>query len=64
MILTAVFPGQESELEFRNFRSAEATVYYMAKRPGANRSGKITVDQMANEIRIAEEAKGRDKDSK
>ena len=49
----AVFPGHESELEFRSFRPYTATVYYVDKE---NRACMITVDQMANEIRLAEEA--------
>lgn len=49
----AVFPGQESELEFRGFRPHTATVCYVDKENGACM---ITVDQMASEIRLAEEA--------
>lgn len=49
----AVFPGYESELEFRSFRPYTATVYYVDKE---NHACMITVDQMASEIRLAEEA--------
>ena len=49
----AVFRGQESELEFRGFRPNTAAVYYVDKENGACM---ITLDQMASEIRLAEEA--------
>jgi hypothetical protein len=49
----AAFPGEPSELEFRSFRPFTATVYYVDKE---NRSCMITVDQMASDIRLAEEA--------
>lgn len=57
----AVFPGLESDLEFRGFRPYTATVYYVDKE---NRSCIITVDQMASEIRLAEEAAECAKNSK
>ena len=40
-------------LEFRGFRPFTATVYYVDRE---NRSCMITVDQMASDIRLAEEA--------
>ena len=49
----ALFPGNQSELAFRSFRPFTATVYYVDKE---NRSCMITVDQMASDIRLAEEA--------
>lgn len=49
----ALFPGSQSALEFRSFRPFTATVYYVDEE---NRSCMITVDQMASDIRLAEEA--------
>ena len=56
----AVFPGKESELEFRSFRPSTATVYYVDEE---NYSCMITVVQMASEIRLAEEVAESAKDS-
>ncbi len=55
----AVFPGRQSVLEFRGFRPFTATVYYVDRE---NRSCMITVDQMASDIRLAEEAAESGKD--
>jgi len=49
----AVSPGKQSELEFRSFPPFTATVCDVDKE---NRSCMTTVDQMASEMRIAEEA--------
>lgn len=55
-----IFPGKQSELEFRGLRPFTATVYYVDKE---NRSCMITVDQMASDIRLAEEATESSKNS-
>ena len=56
----AVFLERQSVLEFRGFRPFTATVYYVDRE---NRSCMITVDQMASDIRLAEEAAESGEDS-
>jgi hypothetical protein len=56
----AVFLGRQSVLEFRGCRPFTATVYYVDRE---NRSCMITVDQMASDIRLAEEAAESGEDS-
>jgi hypothetical protein len=56
----AVFPGQESELEFRNFRPGNDTVHYVDRRAGTGeRSCMITTGQMDAQIKVAQAAEER-----